>query len=127
MRTLSSVASITIHVGLGAAVLLGTARSGRSDPSRPVVDTVFFQPATAVEENGDGLALPGPITVAPPDFGDISVATPLPQTGATMPVFSPLYSGAVSTPGTGQPGGWGGLLTEEHAEVRRHRSRSIQI
>jgi len=116
MRTFSSVASITIHVGLGAAVLLGTARSGRSDPPRPVVDTMFFQPATAVEANGDGLSLPGPITVATPDFGDISVSSPLPKTGATMPVFSPIYSGAVSTPGTGQPG-WIGLLTEEHAEV----------
>jgi protein TonB len=116
MRAFSSVISITAHVGLGAAVLLGTARSGRSDPPRPVVDTVFFQPATSVEANGDGPALPGPITVAPPDFGDISVSTPLPKTGATMPVFSPIYSGAVSTPGTVQPGGWGGLL-EEHAQV----------
>jgi len=78
---------------------------------------MFFQPATSVETNGDGLSLPGPITVVPPDFGAISVSTPLPNPGATMPSFSPLYSGAVSTPGTGQPGGWGGLLTEEHAEV----------
>jgi TonB family protein len=117
MRTFSSVASITIHVGLGVAVLLGTARSGRSDPPQPVADTVFFQPATSVEGNGDGLSLPGPITVVPPDFGAISVSTPLPKTGATMPLFSPFYSGAVSTPGTGQPGGWTGLLTEEHAEV----------
>ena len=117
MRTFSSVASITIHVGLGAAVLLGTARSGRSDPPGRVVDTMFFQPATSVETNGDGLSLPGPITVVPPEFGAISVSTPLPNPGATMPSFSPLYSRAVSTPGTGQPGGWGGLLTEDHAEV----------
>jgi len=34
-----------------------------------------------------------------------------------MPSFSPAYSGAVSSPGTGQPGGSSGLLTEEHAEV----------
>ncbi len=117
MRTFSSVASITIHVGVGAAVLLGTARSSRSDPPRPVVDTVFFQPATSVEGNRDGLSLPGPITVVPPDFGAISVSMPLPTAGATMPVFSPVYSGAVSISGTGQPGGWNGLLTEEHAEV----------
>ena len=117
MRAFSSVVSITAHAGLGAAVLLGTARSGRSDPPRPVVDTLFFQPVTSVDANGDGFSLPGPITVVPPDFGAISVSTSLPKTGATMPVFSPVYSGAVSTSGTGQPGGWIGLLTEEHAEV----------
>ncbi len=117
MRAFSSVVSITAHAGLGAAVLFGTAKSGRSDPPRPVVDTVFFQPATSVEANRDGLSLPGPITVAAPDFGDISVTTALPKIGATLPVFSPVYSGAVSHTGTGQPGGSGGLLTEEHAEV----------
>src|SRR5258705_1210636 len=117
MKALSSLASITVHVALGAAVLFGTANSGRSDPPRRVVDTLFFQPATSVEANGDGSSLPGPVTVVPLDLGAISVSTPLPKTGATMPVFSPVYSGAVSTPGTGQPGGWGGLLTEEHAEV----------
>jgi len=34
-----------------------------------------------------------------------------------MPVFSPVYSGAVSHPGIGQRGGLDGLLTDEHAEV----------
>jgi len=115
MRGFSSVVSITAHAGLGAAVLFGTAKAGRSDPTPPIEGPIIFQPASPVETDG-GVSLPGPITVAPPDFGDISVSTPLPKTGATMPVFSPIYSGAVSTPGTIHPGGWGGLL-EEHAEV----------
>src|SRR6266511_3870428 len=116
MRAFSSVVSITAHAGLGAAVLFGTAKAGRSDPTPSIERPIVFQPASPVENYG-GVSLPGPITVAPPDFGDISVSTPLPKTGATMPVFSPVYSGAVSTLGTGQPGGWSGLLTEEHAEV----------
>ena len=120
MRAFSSVASITVHVGLGAAMLFGTAKTGRTDPPRaPDISIVFPSPAAADDEGG--LRLPGPITVAPPDFGSISVPvsapTTLPQTAATMPSFSPAYSGAVSNPGTGQPGGLNGLLTEEHVEV----------
>ena len=46
MRAFSGVASITIHVGLGAAVLLGPAKTGRSNPrSSEPVSIVFPQPA----------------------------------------------------------------------------------
>ena len=46
MRAFSGVASITIHVGLGAAVLLGPAKTGRSNPKSPdPVSIVFPQPA----------------------------------------------------------------------------------
>jgi len=112
MKAFSSVASITVHVGLVAAVLFGTAKAGRSDPARPVVDTVFFQPADPVT-GGDagGLSLPGPITVAPPDLGTISVSMTLPKTGGPMPIFSPIYSSGVTSLGLGA------LLTDEHAEV----------
>jgi len=34
-----------------------------------------------------------------------------------MPTFSPIYSGAVASPGTGQPGVLGDLLAEENAEI----------
>jgi len=102
------------HAGLGAAVLFGTAKAGRSDPTPPIERPIVFQPAP-VENDGESRSrVPSPW---PADFGDISVSTPLPKTGATMPVFSPIYSGAFSTPAAGQPGGGGGLLTEEHAEV----------
>jgi periplasmic protein TonB len=111
MKAFSSVASITVHVGVVAAVLFGTAKSGRSDPVRPIEREIFFQPAAPVT-GGDagGLSVPGPITVAPPDFGTISVPMTLPKTGGPMPIFSPTYSG-------GQPGGLGALLTDEHADV----------
>jgi len=116
MRAFSSVASITLHVGLGAAVLFGTAKAGRSDPTPPIERPIVFQPASPVEKGG-GVSLPGPITVVQPDIGNISIATPLPQTGALMPSFSPVYAGAVSTPTMGLPDGMGTLFTEEHAEV----------
>jgi len=118
MKAFSAVASITVHVGLGAAVLFGTAKLGRSDPVRPIERLMLFQPPAPVR-GGDagGLSLPGPITVVPPDFGTISVTMTLPKTGAPMPIFSPIYSGAVTAPGTGQPGGFGALLTDERAEV----------
>jgi TonB family protein len=116
MKAVSSVASITVHVGLGAAVLFGTAKAGRSDPPRPIEHPIVFQPSPSGDEGG-GVSLPGPITVAPPDLGRISVTMTLPRTGAPMPTFSPIYSGAVNSLGTGQPGGLGELLAEENAEI----------
>ena len=80
MRAFSSVASITLHVGLGAAVLFGTAKAGRSDPTPPIERPIVFQPASPVEKSG-GVSLPGPITVVQPDIGNISIATPLPKLG----------------------------------------------
>ncbi|HEY3219513.1 MAG TPA: energy transducer TonB [Gemmatimonadales bacterium] len=116
MRAFSSVASITAHVALGAAVFLGSTKTGQSDLVRPVERMMFFQPAPPVDEAG-GLSLPGPVTVVPPeDLRFIRAPSTLPQTGAPQS-FSPIYSGTVSTPGTSQLGGLGGLLTEEHAEV----------
>ena len=118
MKAFSSVASITVHVGLVAAVLFGTAKSGRSDPVRPIEREIFFQPAAPVT-GGDagGLSLPGPITVAPPVLGTISVSMTLPKTGGPMPIFSPIYSGGVTSLGAGQPGGVGDVLTDKHADV----------
>jgi len=115
MRTLSSVASITIHVALGAAVLFGTAKTGQSNPPRPPEVTIVFRPLEHSHESGGVLGLPGPVSIPPVDVRFIP-APMLPKTGATMPVFSPVYSGPVSNPGT-KPGGLDGLLTEEHAEI----------
>src|SRR6266550_6411074 len=61
MRAFSSVASITLHVGLGAAVLFGTAKAGRSDPTPPIERPIVFQPAPV--EKGGGGSVPAPITV----------------------------------------------------------------
>ena len=115
MKALSSVASITAHVALGAAVFLGTTKTGRSDPILPRDTTIFFAPLAPVQ-GPIGWAPPNPGTFVPPDVRFIGVPKTLPQIWATMPSFSPVYSGAVSTPGIGQPGG-ASLVIEEHAEV----------
>ncbi len=116
MRAFSSAISITAHAGLGAAVLLGTAKAGRSDPTPPIERPIVFQSASPVENDG-GVSLPGPNIVAPLDLGTISVSMTLPKTGTAMPTFSPIYSGAVTSLGTGQPDGLGDLLAEENAEI----------
>jgi TonB family protein len=115
MKALSSVASITAHVALGAAVFLGTTKTGRSDPTPRRDSAIFFQ-TIAPTEGPVGWAPPGPGTFVSPDLRFIGVPNTLPQIGATTPSFSPVYSGAMSTPGTGQPGG-ASLVIEEHAEV----------
>jgi len=116
MKAISSAVSISAHVALGAAVLFG-AKTGRSDPARPRQVPIIFQPAVNTSDPSGGLPVPGPVSItAPVDLSSISVPSTL-QTGALIKTLSPVYSGAVSTPGTGQPGGWGGLLSEEHAEV----------
>jgi len=117
MRAFSSVASISVHVVLGAAVFLGTTKTGRSNPAPLPESTIFFQPLAPVREAPGFWAPPDPGTFTPPDVRFIGMPSIAPQSGAPMPSFSPAYSGAVSSPGTGQPGGSSGLLTEEHAEV----------
>src|SRR3954469_4458791 len=64
MKTVSSVASITVHLGIGAAVFFGTAKTGRSDPPRPHEVPIVF-PQTSEGQAG-GLPIPGPVTVAVP-------------------------------------------------------------
>ncbi len=115
MKGISSAVSISAHVALGAAVLFGTARTGRSDPARPRQVPIIFQPAVNTSDPSGGPSFPGPVSITPVDLSSISVPSTL-QTAALMKTISPVYSGAVSTP-AGQPGRWGGLLTEEHAEV----------
>ena len=114
MRALSSAVSIAVHVAVGAAALLGSTNTGRSDPVRPRTPTIFFQQLAPREGagGGGGIRIPGPITIAAPDFGSIPTPSPLPLTGTASPVFSPSSSwGAVD----GQSG-WSGL-TETSAEM----------
>src|SRR5467141_244287 len=87
MRTLSSVASITIHVALGAAVLFGTAKTGHSNPPRPPEVTIVFRPLEHSDESGGALGLPGPVSIPPVDVRFIP-APMLPKTGVTMPVLT---------------------------------------
>src|SRR6266705_6051813 len=53
MRAFSSVVSVALHVGLGLAVLFGSARTGRSNPRAPdTISMVFPQPAPRTTTSG---------------------------------------------------------------------------
>ena len=118
MRAISSVISLTVHVAVGAAVLFGTTKTGRSDvPSDRVRQIVF--PTVQTENRSDGLSgvpVPGPITVVAPDFGSISIPS-MSQTGATMQSLSPTLSLSDGLPATNPAPGWNPWRSEENAEV----------
>ena len=120
MNALSSAVSITLHAAVGAALLLGTTKTVRSDPARPREVRVFLPREVAVNR-GDGMggpSLPGPIDVAPPDFNSMSglATTPeglTPQEGLS-PVFSPT-GGSESSATTG---------SRVNSEVTNSKTRS---
>ena len=117
MRAFSGVASITIHVGLGAAVLLGPAKTGRSNPKSPdPVSIVFPQPAARTTTSG--LWAPsGPATVAT-DLRAIRVPIFTPQPGAPTPAPFTVGSATFSAaPVSGSPPGWVAVGSESGPEV----------
>ncbi len=118
MKAISSVVSITIHVALGAAVLLGTAKTGRSDVRAPRAVRIVLPPAhnENLADGITGLPIPGPISVGAPDLGRIPIPS-LPQTGATTPPFATTSSGLADPSGAGSTTGWNSFLGEEPAEI----------
>ncbi|HEV2672045.1 MAG TPA: energy transducer TonB, partial [Gemmatimonadales bacterium] len=118
MRAISSAVSITVHVAVGAAVLFGTTKTGRSNvPSDRVRQIVF--PAVQTENRNEGLSgipVPGPIAVAAPDLGPISIPS-TPQTGATGQLNSPAFAASDGLPGANPAPGWDPWRSEENAEV----------
>jgi TonB family protein len=105
MRAFSSVVSITGHVALGAAVLLGTAKTGRSNPGGAFVPTIVFPPPVPMHGDG-GPSVPGPVTIPLLDFRSLPSPATLPSTGITTQTFAPFFSssphsGSGSDPSTG--------------------------
>ena len=116
MKAFSSALSITVHVAIGAAVLFGTTKTGRTDPGRPHIEQIVFAPVER-SETGHRIGIPGPINIGPPPvIGPISARVPMPQAGPLIPSLSPAYS-PPGNAGSGQPGGGSDVVTEEHAEV----------
>ena len=117
MKAVSSAVSVTLHVAIGAAVLLGTTKTVRSRPVRPESIPILFPLETRSTGGIDlgGQPLPGPVRVPPLDLRSVSGVAPLakylPPTQGFSPVFSP------STGSGAAPSGWSGALTEEHAIV----------
>lgn len=116
MRAISSVASVTMHVALGAAVLFGTAKSGRSNPSPPRERVLVFpQPVRFSHESGSGLPTPRIPSIS--DVPIISLPSTVLQSAApSHPVF-PVSAASSATSGSAQPDAGIAPLGEAGPEV----------
>jgi TonB family protein len=108
MRAMSSAVSISFHLAFGAAVLFGTANSGRSTPPVITVLEDFPEPVrTGLESNG-GVPTIGIPAIA--DIPEIALPSSLLQTGAPSHSVLPTSVPTTVTAGSGQPsGGWAGV------------------
>lgn len=118
MRGISSMASVTFHVALAAAVLFGTARTGRSNPPPIRTVTVVFQRNhTATPDDGIRVSVPTAPIPDGIDLGSIPApSTPLPglpPSGPIFPVYAP--SGPTSAGTSGDT--WIRSIGEEGPEV----------
>jgi protein TonB len=118
MSAISSVTSISIHAAVGAALLLGSTKSGRSTPTaRPDFVIEFPRTPQPVAQMGDGLGVPTTDQPVLRDLGSIPIPSGMLQRETLeTPGFSTEWS---PTPGTrsGQPGGEGVWSGEAAPEV----------
>jgi TonB family protein len=117
MRAISSIASITVHIAVGAAVLFGTSKTGRSNPRLPRdVVVVFPQPSRSELPVVVGVPMIGNPVI--PDVPVISLPASLLQTAAPSHSVFPTYVPSTVTTGAVQPAaGWAGPLSEERPEL----------
>jgi len=116
MRPASSVASVTVHVALGAAVLLGQAKSSRSSPTPTRQVSIIF-PQTVSTGRESGIGVPAPRIPSIPDVPIISLPeTVLQSATPSHPIF-PVYAPSNATSGSGQPAGGIAPLGEAGPEV----------
>lgn len=117
MRAMSSAVSITFHVALGAAVLFGTAKTGRSTPTPPQDTIVIFpEPIRADPAPGPGLPTIGDPAI--PDMPVIELPSDVLQAGAPRHPVLPTHVPSTVTTGGGQAAAaWSGGLGEERPEV----------
>lgn len=115
MRAISSIASITVHGGIAAAFLFGTAKAGHSIPKR-VVELAVIAPLTRHTTDGHSLWAPP----APTTFSIGVDKIPLPEfaiEGSTTPIFAP-SSGSVSAPmASGSAVGWVEVGSESGPQI----------
>src|SRR6266446_6987251 len=111
MRAVSSAASLTVHVALGAAVVLGTADAARSRPVQPTAVAVLFpQTASASRESRVGsIGVPIPSV---PNLPSINVPVTALPSGASMTPFVSMWSPSV-TAGAGRGDSWAAALGQE--------------
>jgi protein TonB len=115
MRAVSSAASLTVHIALGAAVVLGSANAGRSSPTRPGQVTIVFPPNVSTGQQS-GVGAPN-VQLPALDLPLIPVPAPVLQSGAPAHPSFPVNSPATLASGTGQGEAWFTPLDQEGPEV----------
>ena len=116
MRAVSSAASLTVHVALGAAVVLGTADTARSRPVRPSAVAVLF-PQTARASRESSLRSIGVPIPSVPDLPSINVPVTALPSGASMTPFVSVWSPSVTTAGAGLGDSWAAAVGQQGPEV----------
>ncbi len=116
MHAASSVASMAVHVALGAAVLFGTAKSGRSNPPRTRHVVVGFpEPLSAGHESNVGV--PSVSIPSLPDVSSIQLPSPVLQIGTPNRRAASLHALSTAPSGSGHAFGWIAPLGEAGPEV----------
>ena len=116
MRAVSSAASLTVHVALGAAVLLGTTDSARSRPTQPT-EVVMVLPRTASTSRESSVGSIGVPIPSVPDLQSIHVPVTALPSGAFMTPLVPMWSPSVTAAGAGRGDTWAAALGQEGPEV----------
>lgn len=98
MRAMSSVASVSIHAALGAAILFGTTKRGGTTPTAPPPRILIWEPDRP--SRGTGAGLPSPDIPSAPDLPPIPLPDEL-QNGAGRQPIS--MSWVTPSFGTGSP------------------------
>jgi len=113
MRAVSSAVSLTVHVALGASVVLGTADAARSRPVQPTAVALLFpQTASASRESSVGsIGVPIPSV---PDIQSINVPVTALASGASMTPFVSVWS---PTAGAELGDSWAAAVGQKGPEV----------
>src|SRR5258705_5799760 len=118
MKAFSSAVSITAHIGVVAAALFGSAKTGRSDAPR-IAGPQLVLPPVQPERRSEGGGEPSgglPITISLPDPGTIPLPA-VPQTGEALQALAPTFSPSEGLPRRNAGTGWNPWRSEESAEV----------
>jgi TonB family protein len=115
MRSLSSITSLTAHLGVVAVVLLGTAKTVHSTPKPPLMIPLLVP--HHVDRSSTGISGPPRPPTVEIDLHAISLPQSLLRTGTTAPFPFPVTTFAPA-PTSPEPGaGWVPLGSENGPEV----------
>lgn len=116
MRAISSIASITAHVGVGAALLLGSTTVRRSGLARPVEISVVLPAFPTTTREAGGWAPVGPNTVSI-DLATVRLPDFAGGGGATATTFPIATASGAPSAGSSESQGLAVLGSESGPEV----------